>query len=78
MRWSRSSGFAKFVHPQVTFDAVPTDPEDNRVLECAATAKSDMIVTGDTDLVVLKFHAGSQILTPGQFMETWLRQSRQL
>jgi putative PIN family toxin of toxin-antitoxin system len=70
-------GFARYVHPEVTFDAVPSDPDDNRVLECASKAESDMIVTGDTDLLVLQFHAGRQILTPAEFMATWRRQSRQ-
>jgi putative PIN family toxin of toxin-antitoxin system len=46
--------FTKYVHPDTRLDAVPTDPDDNRVLECAVRADSEFIVTGDTDLLVLR------------------------
>ena len=33
--------FTKHVTPTETIDTVPSDPDDNRVLECAVTAGSD-------------------------------------
>jgi putative PIN family toxin of toxin-antitoxin system len=47
------SEFAKHVAPTETIDAVPTDVDDNRVLECAVASGSDTIVTGDEDLLRL-------------------------
>ena len=44
-------GFAKYVHPDRRFDVVAADPDDNRVLECTAFTDSQVIVTGDTDLL---------------------------
>jgi predicted nucleic acid-binding protein len=36
---------------------VKEDPADKRILECAAAARSDYIVTGDNDLLRVKaFH----------------------
>ena len=32
-------------------DAVPDDPDDNRIVECAVEAKSEVIVTGDKHLL---------------------------
>ena len=46
--------FTNYVHPDLRFDVVPADPDDNRVLECAVQAGSQVIVTGDTDLLVLR------------------------
>ena len=40
--------FTHYVQADSTLDVVPTDPNDNRVLECALKAESDTVVTGDT------------------------------
>ena len=42
---------AQIVTPTQVVDVVKTDPPDNRVLECAAEAKSNYIVSGDRDLL---------------------------
>lgn len=47
------TGCAMRVHPTQTIDAVPEDPDDNRVLECAVAAGSRYIVTGDAALLRL-------------------------
>ena len=56
---------AKAVEPTETIDTVPSDPDDNRVLECAVAAGSDAIVTGDSHLLVLKSFRGADIVTVG-------------
>ena len=38
--------FARHVTPAETIETVPTDPDDNRVLECAVSAGSQIVVTG--------------------------------
>ncbi len=37
----------KWVEPAVTLDVVKNDPDDDRILECAVAAGSDVVVTGD-------------------------------
>ena len=60
--------FAKHVTPTETIDTVPTDPDDNRVLECAVTAGSQTIVTGDDDLLRLVDFRGIEIVTVANFV----------
>ncbi len=46
------------VMPTQTLDVIKEDPDDNRILECAAAAKSDYIVTDDKDLLRLGKYGG--------------------
>lgn len=43
-------------------------PPDNKFLELAASAKADIILTGDNDLLVLHPWRGIAILSPLQFL----------
>ena len=52
------------MHADYTLDVVPSDSDDNRVIECALKARSDTIVTGDTVLLVLGSFRGIRIVTP--------------
>ncbi len=56
------------VVPSRRVNAVAEDPSDNRVLECAAEAAAQVIVTGDTHLLRLREYEGIAILTPRQFL----------
>jgi len=60
--------FAKHVTPTETIDTVPTDPDDNRVLECAVSAGSQTIVTGDDDLLRLVGFRGIEIVRVANFL----------
>ena len=60
--------FAKHVTPTETFDIVPTDLDDNRVLECAVSAGSQTIVTGDDDLLRLVAFRSIEIVTVADFL----------
>ncbi len=60
--------FAKYVHPDERIDVVTTDPDDNRVLECAVKAGSDAIVSGDTDLLMLGSFRGMDVVSPSDFV----------
>jgi uncharacterized protein len=68
--------FTTYVHADYTLDEVPTDPDDNRVLECALKAGSDTVVTGDSDLLVLGSFRGISIQTPSDYLEAF--QAREL
>lgn len=51
--------------------AVPRDPEDNAILECALAAGARIIVTGDLDLLSLKTFRGIEIMRAAEFMRRW-------
>lgn len=44
------------------------DPKDDKFLSLAVTAKASVIVTGDSDLLVLNPFQGVAILTPAEFL----------
>jgi predicted nucleic acid-binding protein len=58
------------VNPSFVLDAVPDDPDDNRVLECAVEGKADFIVSGDRHLLRLGSYEAIEIVTVRQFLET--------
>ena len=60
--------FATHVTPTETIDTVATDPDDNRVLECAVSAGSQTIVTGDDDLLRLVGFRGIEIVRVADFL----------
>lgn len=60
---------ARPVVPTVTLKVVRRDPDDDRVLECAVTAKADLIVTGDSDLLSLGEYDGIRIVQVAEFLE---------
>ncbi len=59
---------ATLVRPSVSISAVNTDPDDNRVLECAVAGGADYIVSGDKHLLDLGEHQGIRILSPAEFL----------
>jgi len=58
---------ARVVAPAETID-VADDPDDNRVLECAVAAQSNVIVTYDKDLLRLREYSGIKILRADEFL----------
>lgn len=63
-------GSANIVNPYFELNAVPDDPDDNRVLECAVAGKADFIVSGDRHLRRIGDFEGIAIVTVRQFLET--------
>ena len=61
--------YATRIEPQITVDIVKRDPKDNHIVACALAAKADHIITRDNDLLVLKEHAGIEIITPEEFLK---------
>lgn len=44
--------------------------DDNRILECAAAARSEFLVTGDKEhLLPLGSYHGTKIVTPAQYLD---------
>lgn len=57
------------VNPTRLLNVVPDDPDDNRILECAATAEADYIITGDKHLLTLRQFGKIRIVTPADFLQ---------
>jgi len=64
------------VSPQIVVRAVPDDPDDNRILECALAAASSLIISGDRHLLALQTYKSVSIVSPRQFLETYLQGQR--
>jgi len=62
-------GFLRMVSIPKLLQAVPRDPDDNMVLECAIEGKAQYIVTGDKDLLVLKTFRGIEIVRASDFLK---------
>lgn len=60
--------YAKIVKPINRLDIIQEDPNDNKILECAMTAKADYIVTGDPHLLKLKQFNRIKIVTANEFL----------
>lgn len=54
--------------PTEALEIVKTDPDGNRVVECAAAAGSEFIVSGDVDLLALGGFGGITIVTAATFL----------
>ena len=59
---------AKTVVPSVTLHVIEGDPDDDRVLECAVTARAEFIVTGDSDLLDIGEYDGIEIIQVAEFL----------
>jgi putative PIN family toxin of toxin-antitoxin system len=55
--------------PQTIPTPICRDPADDRILGLAKSAAPDFIITGDTDLLVLKEFESIPIIRPRQFWE---------
>ncbi len=62
-------GFLRMVAIPKLLAAVPRDPDDNMVLECAIEGKVRYIVTGDKDLLVLSAFRDIRIVRASDFLK---------
>jgi uncharacterized protein len=56
------------VNPVISINAVPGDPSDNKVLECAVTAGADAIISGDKHLLDMKKYKSIPIIKPADLL----------
>ncbi len=57
------------VNPPPTPGAVPRDPEDDKIVACAAAASVEYIVSRDRDLLSLGTSHGIEIIAPEDFIQ---------
>lgn len=60
---------SEVVHPQPLGERVCRDPDDDDVLACAVSARADLIVSGDKDLLSLGSFGGIAIMSPATALE---------
>lgn len=61
--------FSNHVVSAEALRVVSADATDDRIVECAAAARSDYLVTGDKHLLELGSHRSIRIVKPAEFME---------
>ncbi|MEM3712667.1 MAG: putative toxin-antitoxin system toxin component, PIN family [Thermoproteota archaeon] len=57
------------IEPKTAVNIIRNDPADNRVLECALSAKANAIITGDKHLLALGKFKNIRILTSTEFLK---------
>jgi len=62
------AGFTHRSVPTQTLDIIREDPPDNRILECAVEAQSDVIISGDGDLLRLRQYGAIPIMKVSDFL----------
>jgi putative PIN family toxin of toxin-antitoxin system len=60
---------ARVIVPERIARTVPNDPDDDAVIACAITAQANMIITGDSDLLMLHPFQNIQILKPADALK---------
>lgn len=67
--------FSRAIESEVSgnVQGICRDPKDDMVLECAALANADVIVSGDKDLLAVGEYEGIRILTPRAFLDEFSR-----
>lgn len=58
-----------YISPTERLDVVKADPTDNKVLECALSAGSEVVVSGDRHLLDLSEFRGIPVITVATFLE---------
>ncbi|MBW4550770.1 MAG: putative toxin-antitoxin system toxin component, PIN family [Aphanocapsa sp. GSE-SYN-MK-11-07L] len=61
-------GFSRWVEISGTLKAVPADPDDDMVIECAVIGNATHIVTGDKHLLALTSYRSIAILKVAEFV----------
>ena len=59
----------RLIKPWKKIDVIKEDPADNKILECAASSKSDFILSYDNHLLKLIEFKGIKIMTPAEFIK---------
>lgn len=68
--------FSKIIRPSIKLNIIKEDLFDNKILECAETAKADFIISGDMHLRGLINYKNMRISSPKEFLEIYLQHKR--
>ncbi len=56
--------FSEVVNPAIKLNVLKSDPDDNKILECAIACGASYIVSGDKHLLDLREYGEVKIITP--------------
>jgi len=56
--------FSLVVNPDIKIEIIKSDPDDNKILECAIASGASYIVSGDKHLLDLSEYSGIKIIKP--------------
>ncbi len=59
------------ITPSKKYKVVSRDNDDNIIIDCAAEAHVDYIITGDNDLLSLNNYNAIRIINPAEFIEMY-------
>ena len=62
-------GVCDIISPSLRVDTIHSDPDDNRILECAVEAHVHYIVSGDPHLLDLGTFEKIRILSPAEYLK---------
>ncbi len=65
------TGLVEIVDPITIPPIISADPDDDKLLACASTAKADYIVSGDRHLLDLKIYQEIPILNAADFLAVY-------
>jgi putative PIN family toxin of toxin-antitoxin system len=61
--------FSEIINPEIKVDVIKSDPDDNKILECAIACKAPYIVSGDSHLLDLREYGSIKIINPKTALE---------
>ena len=56
--------FSEIINPEIKVDIIKSDPDDNKILECAIACRASYIVSGDSHLLELREYGSIKIINP--------------
>ena len=56
--------FSEIINPEIKVDVIKSDPDDNKILECAIACRASYIVSGDSHLLELREYGSIKIINP--------------
>lgn len=65
------ASLARTVRPTRIESVIKADPDDDKVLACAKSAKAEIIISGDSHLLDLNEYKGIKILTINQLLDRY-------
>ena len=60
---------AAWVKPKISLNAIKSDPDDNKFLECALAAEADFLITGNTKHFPFRKFESFLIVSPREFID---------
>ncbi len=56
--------FSEIINPEIKVDVIKSDPDDNKILECAIACRASYIISGDSHLLELREYGSIKIINP--------------